>query len=94
MTDRVTIKQLEALCDEINRLTGSPMQPYARGDSGSVGQVGCYCLDQAYGGVNLVRIANAGGGQSCPIGLGFRTKRELRDQMRAFIDGIRAAQTA
>ncbi len=94
MTNRATIKQLEALCDEINRLTGSPMQPYARGDSSSVAQVGCYCLDQAYGGVNLARIANTGGAQSCPIGLSFRTKRELRDQMRAFIEGIRAAQNA
>lgn len=94
MTNRTTTKQLEALCDEINRLTGSPMTPYAKDAEGKYrAQVGCFCIEQSYGGVNLARIANEGGAQSCPLGLSSRPKRELRDQMRAFIDGLRFAQS-
>lgn len=95
MADRATNKQLEALCDEINRLTGSPVARYAKDESGRYcPQVGNYHLDGAYGGWNLARMVNESGGITHPLGGGYRTKRELRDQMRAFIDGLRAASAA
>lgn len=96
MTDRATIKQLEAFCDRINIATGSPEAPYARDAQGKLTAcVGNYHISQAYGGVSLQRMCNEHGGVTSPLGLGHVTKRELRDQLRAFIAGLEtASQTA
>lgn len=88
--NRITEKQLKALVDRINEATGSPMLPYENGKA----QVGNYHLSFAYGGVNLERMHNEGGGVSCPLGLGHRPKRELWDQMHAFLAGIDAKVAA
>lgn len=93
-TQRITDSDLRALCDRLNKLTGSPMQPYAMNDEGtrSVAQVGNFHISGAYGGVCLHRMSNTSGGVHTPIGGGHVPKRELWLQMNAFFLGIDLAQ--
>lgn len=86
--DRVSIKTLEAIVARINRMTGSPMEPYTRGPRGLVANVGNYHLSGAYGGYALHRMSNDGGGVSDVLRSGHVPKRELRDLMFAFIEGL------
>lgn len=53
MTDRITDKQLEALCDRLNKLTRSPLTPYTRTGNSFKANIGNYHLSHAYGGVCL-----------------------------------------
>jgi hypothetical protein len=88
---RITEKQLESLVQWINELTNSPATSYTRTEDGkSSANIGNYHLYFAYGGVNLHRMTNTGGGVSTPLGGGTRTKRELFNQLHAFINGLRA----
>ena len=93
MADRITLKHLEGMVSRLNRITGSPPAPYVKGDDGRHhAQIGCYHLSQAYGGVQLVRMYNDGGGVSTPLMGGHVSKREAYDQIYAFIRGIEAQQ--
>jgi hypothetical protein len=87
---RITEKQLEALVGWINELTNSPATSYTRTDDKLTANIGNYHLYYAYGGVNLHRMTNEGGGVNTPLGGGTRTKRELFNQLHAFINGLRA----
>jgi len=82
--NRVTEKQLQAVCDRLNRITNSPMQPYVDGKA----QPGNYHLSHAYGGVCLHRMSNEGGGVNSPLSIGHVPKRELLNLMHAYISGI------
>ena len=87
--DRITNKQLESLVSYLNKITNSPDKSYSIGEDGLYhANPGCYCLDGAYGGVNLNRICNDGGGVNTPLGGGFYTKKELYNKISAFIKGI------
>jgi len=88
MTNRVTQAHLEAIVARINRMTGSPAEPYAD----HVAQVGCYHLSYAYGGVALHRMANESGGVHDVLRIGHVPKRELQGALFAFISGIDAAK--
>ena len=91
MTDRITYKMLQGLCDYLNKLTNSPATSYAQGEDGKYhAQIGNYHISGAYGGVNLERICNDGGAITQPIGGGFKTKRELYNLITAYIRGIEA----
>ncbi|HEX8586185.1 MAG TPA: hypothetical protein VF680_17465 [Allosphingosinicella sp.] len=91
--NRITEKQLQAVVDRINRTLNKPMAPYIKGDDGfHVAQIGNYCLSHAYGGVALHQICNLGGGVHAVLGFGHVPKRELYDQMHAFLKGIEAAR--
>ena len=93
MTNRITIKTLRAVCDNLNRMTGSPMVPYVRQPDGKLtAQIGCYIIDCAYSGYALARIMNDDGGQTSPVGLGFGTARECYDKMRAYMAGLQDAK--
>lgn len=96
MADRITDKHLQALCDRINKLTGSPEKPYARDESTgrTRAQVGNFHISFAYGGVSLHRMSNESGGVSCPLGYGHGTKRELYEKMQAYIAGLEYAERA
>ena len=87
MADRITQKHLEALVARINTVTDSPM---AYMDADRKILVGHYHIDYAYGGVSLARTMTTGGGINAPLGSYHRTKRELYDQMQAFLAGIDA----
>lgn len=87
---RITIKNLQSVCDRLNRITNSPMVPYA----GGVAQIGNYHISQAYGGYCLHRMHNDGGGVSSPLSTGHIPARELFGLMYAFIYGIETARGA
>lgn len=89
---RITIKFLEAQCDRLNRLTGSPMESYSRDATGrSKANVGCFHISQAYGGYALHRMHNEGGGVSEPLNTGHIPARELSGLISAYIAGINGA---
>lgn len=94
MATRITIANLQAVVDRINRLTGSPSTPWRREGDRNRANIGNYHLSHAYGGVCLHRMANEGGGVTAPLGLGHVPKRELYEQLHAFARGIEAAQEA
>ena len=86
---RITEKQLENLADWLNELTNSPKEPYSRDESGRLrANAGNFHISYAYGGVNVHRMVNEGGGVTCPISHGYKTKRELFNEMHAFIRGM------
>lgn len=92
---QVSITQLRAVADRLNRLTGSPMQAYVKNADGRhVAQVGNYHISQAYGGVCLHRMYNEGGGVSDPLNSNHVPKRELLSLMFAYIAGIEAGRVA
>lgn len=86
--DRITEKQLEFLVQSINKLTNSPQEPYSRIDGKCSANVGNFHLYHAYGGVNMHRMSNTGGGVNTPVGMGTRTKRELYNDLQSFIRGL------
>lgn len=86
---RITDKDLENVVKCINIITHSPIHSYSKSPDGKlVAKVGNYHLSYAYGGVQLHRMFNAGGGVTVPINTGYTTKRDLYNQMRAFINGL------
>ena len=95
MQHRVTEAQLQAVADRINKITGSPLTPYAVNAEGKhVPQPGNYHISHAYGGVCLHRMYNEGGGVSSPLSTGHIPKRELLALMFAFIEGLSQGATA
>jgi hypothetical protein len=104
MTYRITQKMLEAKADYLNKITGSPAAAYrkvrvgageafmATGDSSVKyrykANIGNYHISYAYGGASLHRMSNEAGGVSTPIGHGHVPKRELLNQMEAYIRGL------
>lgn len=84
---RITEKDLQAMCDRINRMLDKPLDPYARTEGNSGANIGCYHLSHAYGGVALHQMVNDGGGVRDIFG-GHMPKRELYERMHAFIKGI------
>ncbi len=90
-SSRVTNKQLQALVDRINELTGSPMEPWSRQPDGKYkANIGNYHISGAYGGVCLHRMMNDGGGVTTPLSYGHIPKRELFEQLRAYVAGLEA----
>jgi len=81
---RITIKQLEQLCDYLNELTGNPVEKWHEGRA----SIGNFHLSQCYGGVCLHQHVNPSGSISTPLIHGHVSKRELFDLMHAFIKGL------
>lgn len=90
--NRITEKQLQTVVDRLNRITGSPLEPYAKTGDKYAAQIGCYHLSHAYGGVCLHRMYNEGGGVTSPLSTGHITKRELMGLLHAYINGIESQQ--
>jgi hypothetical protein len=90
--NRITDKDLQGTVDYLNRLTDSPDTPYTRIDDKLQANIGNYHLSHAYGGVKLHRMVNEGGGVREPISTGYTTKRDLYNQMHAFIRGLESAK--
>lgn len=91
---RITIKDLRAVCANLNRITGSPMD-YAKPHTPGVpfcSNVGNYHISQAYGGYCLHRVSNEGGGVSSPLSTGHIPARELYNLMHAYIQGLEASK--
>lgn len=91
--ERITEKDLKAVCDRINRVTNSPLESYTKISEGKYrANIGNYHLSAAYGGWNLERMVNEAGGVQNVFGHGHIPKRELYDQMHAFLRGIEAVE--
>ena len=84
---RITNQILESEVAHLNMLMNneekSPYSPH--------NDVGFYTLSHAYGGVELQRVVNAGGGVNCVSRGGHVSKRQLHDWIGAFICGIQQA---
>ena len=77
---RITEKMLQAKLDRLNSMAGF--------DNPSYSTIGAYCLDYAYGGVQLHRYVTNGGGVHDIFRNGYMPKRELYNLMSAFETGI------
>ena len=86
---KITKKDLEARIKYLNRLTNSPETYMTIKESGDrVINIGHYHIDCAYGGYELVRTVNNGGGVSTPLCTGHITARELYNCINAYIAGL------
>lgn len=90
--DRITDKQLRSLIDVINEVTGSPKESWVREGDKFTAQIGNYHLSGQYGGVSLERMMNEGGGVN--VIFGTTTKRDLYNQLHAFLRGLEARKAA
>jgi len=88
---RITQKDLEQKATLLNEITRSPLTAWTRTDGKNTANIGHYYVSQAYGGVNLMRNVNLGGGVSEPLSFGHVPKRELYQMLCAFIAGIEGA---
>ena len=85
--ERISEKQLNAVVKRINEVTDSPEAAYTNNGRGKLkANVGNYHLEFAYGRVGLARMVNESGGVTMIFNGG--TKRELFDQMHAFLTGF------
>ena len=94
---RITDKQLDSLCEYLNKLTDSPLEystrePQPDGSTKFKANIGHYHISHAYGGVCLHRVVNEGGGINTPIISYHAPKRELYNAMQAFIRGLEAVR--
>jgi hypothetical protein len=92
---RITIKDLEAVCARLNRVTGSPPFTWDQSEDGRhVAAVGNYHISRAYGGFCLHRMSNESGGVSSPLSSGHIPARDLYERMQAYLKGFADAQEA
>ena len=94
--DRITQKDLEAVVNRINAVTGNPETPWKPRESGQgmSANIGNYHLSGAYGGVSLHRMMSDGGGVEDVFRCGHMPKRKLYDKMQAWLDGWYANERA
>lgn len=91
MTQRIKIADLKYLCTRLNEETSSPLKPWTRDENGrNRANIGNYHLSQAYGGVQLHRMHNEGGGVTCPIPMGYETKRDAYNMIQSYLYGVEA----
>lgn len=93
MTQRITSTHLEAIIARINRVAGTPAEPYALGADGKHhAQPGNYHLSRAYSGFCLHRMSNTDGGVRDVFGCGHVSARDLANRMHAYLAGFDAAR--
>lgn len=73
---------------ELNKATGNASEPYTRTSEGMRCNVGNYHLSCAYGGVALHQLSNDRGGVRDISGKGHVPKRELKDFLDGFLQGM------
>lgn len=97
MQRRITLIDLNLMCNRLNQRTGAPWEPYSKQDDGTYkANPGNYHIhsayggvnDSAYGGVKLVRMTNTAGGVADVLHSGFVSKRELYSLMHAYLKGL------
>lgn len=88
MPSRITTADLDCIVERINKIAGMPADPYSPpDDSGRMrANPGNFHLQWAYGGVQLCRMANDGGGTSNITGR--MTRREMYHVLHAYRDGL------
>lgn len=86
---RITERDLDKTVLRLNELTGSPTSYFNDERKTNIGH---FCLDCAYSGVQLQRVVNHSGGVSTVFNCGYTTKRELYSLMQAFVEGYKVAK--
>lgn len=89
---RITIKQIEAVIEWLNKELKRPLKPYENVDGKLKAQIGNFHMYSAYGKYGLHEMRTEGGGIRQHIGLG--TKRELFNSIHRLLDGIRLEREA
>jgi hypothetical protein len=85
---RVSLEMLKNKIDYLNQITNSPSKPYSVIDGKHKANIGNFHLYQAYGAYGLHRMVNEGGGVSDSYIYGLHSKKELKEKLSAFIQGI------
>ena len=83
----VTKKMLENKVDQLNNVTDSPRKYFSTDGKFTV-NIDHFCISGAYGGYELQRTCNNGGGVTTPFNTGHIPKKELYNLISAFIGGI------
>lgn len=95
MANVITMKNLQAVVDRINTVTGSPPEQYTKNEGGKIiANIGNYHLSGAYGGYALHRICTPGGGITDISKSGHISKRALYDLIHAYLAGYEAGKEA
>lgn len=88
--ERTTVKQLENVITQINRLTHSPIASYTKTSTGILPNAGNFHLNGSYNGrMGLARMLESGG---IELIIPSSTKRELYDRLQSFIAGFRCTE--
>ena len=91
MAGRITSKNLENLCEHLNKLTDNPIEPYTKNASGDYdANVGAYLISGAYGGWALHQMDNDKGGERDVLSSGHVPARELFNLIHAYLRGMEA----
>lgn len=91
--NRTSIKALRILVNELNKLTGMPLEYSTKDKNGKLkSNVGHYHISQAYGGYRLDQVVNDAGAIEVVSRDGYGTKRQLESFLRAFINGIQVGK--
>ena len=93
MANIITVKNLQAVVDRINKGTNSPSTQYSTTVPGAA-NIGNYHLSSAYSGYALHRVVNTGGGIRDISNAGYMSKRALYDLMFAYLAGYEAGKEA
>ena len=87
--NRITDKNLNDLAKELNLLTGSPVEAVNPRLTEHRHSIGHHFISCQYSSYSLERIVGTDGGTQCQLSGG--TKRQLWDEMKAWMAGYRAA---
>jgi hypothetical protein len=92
---RITISQLEAVTDMLNRMTGNPATPYSKNPEGGWEcNRGNFHISRAYGGFALHQMATDEGGIRDVLYTGHTPARQLFDLIHAYRAGLGAVEAA
>tara|TARA_R100000808_G_scaffold5508_2_gene16721 strand:+ start:1525 stop:1824 length:300 start_codon:yes stop_codon:yes gene_type:complete len=86
---RITRKNLDNLCDHLNKLTGNNIEPWTQDENGrNKANIGTYYISGAYGGWELCQLVNESGGASDVLSSGHVPARELFNLIHAYLKGM------
>jgi hypothetical protein len=86
---RITSKNLEGLCEHLNKVTENETVPWVQGSDGrNRANIGTFYVDGAYGGWSLSQLVNESGGARDVLSSGHVPARELFNLMHAYLRGM------
>ena len=94
MTNRITRPFVEKQLENLNRLTGMPLQPYLNNGNGIEPQAGCYHLNGAYNGWSFQRMSLTKGstGAGPAAQHGYYSLKEVSNQIANYQRGWQDAK--
>lgn len=85
---RITREDLDRMAQAINVALDCPQTTYTKKNGKLVANVGNHFIRGAYGGWKLEKIDNEGGAVEDVLSCGYVPKRQLYEQMQAYLHGI------